>query len=118
MILSEDRQSHWGHIITDGVYEDDLVDFSDEDFALRLAKQAIVEFVKEDEAIDSHAREKVGGPSNAVSKKGHRSGTSYIANITKKNERGAAMAKKTQKKPVKKAKKRRLQNRHLPKKQK
>jgi uncharacterized protein len=36
--FSEDRQSHWAHLITDAVYNDDLVDFSDDDMALRAAK--------------------------------------------------------------------------------
>jgi uncharacterized protein len=59
MILSEDRQSHWAHLVTDSVWHEDMVDYSDEDLALRLAKQAIIEFVKEDEDIDRSAREKV-----------------------------------------------------------
>ena len=59
MILSEDRQSHWAHLITDSIWNDDLVDYSDEDMALRIAKKAIIEFVKEDIDIDQKAKEKV-----------------------------------------------------------
>jgi hypothetical protein len=59
MIISEDRQSHLAHLITDAVWNDDLVDYSDEDLAVRVAKRAIAEFVKEDEEIDRKAREKV-----------------------------------------------------------
>lgn len=59
MILTEDRQSHLAHVMTDAVYDDDLVDFTDDEMAVRLAKKAIVEFVKEDEEIDRRAREKV-----------------------------------------------------------
>ena len=59
MILSEDRQSHWAHLITDAIWNDDLVDYTDEDLALRIAKKAVVEFVKEDQDIDQKAREKV-----------------------------------------------------------
>lgn len=59
MIISEDRQSHLAHIIIDAIWEDDLVDFSDDDMAMRVAKKAIVEFVKEDDDIDQKAREKV-----------------------------------------------------------
>jgi hypothetical protein len=66
MILSEERQTHWAHMITDAVYEDDMVDFSDEDFALRLAKQAMVEFVKEDQELDKFAREKVSSLKRGV----------------------------------------------------
>lgn len=59
MILSEERQTHFAHIITDKVWGDDIVDFSDDDEALRAAKKAIVAFVKEDAEIDVKAREKV-----------------------------------------------------------
>lgn len=59
MIISEDRLTHLAHLITDTVWGDDLVDFSDDDVALRVAKKAIAEFVKEDQEIDLRAREKV-----------------------------------------------------------
>ena len=45
MILSEDRQSHWAHILTDAVWGDDIVDFNDDDQALRAAKKAIADIV-------------------------------------------------------------------------
>lgn len=66
MILSEERQTHWAHVITDGIWNDDLVDYSDEDEALRIAKRAIVEFVKEDMEIDQRAREKVASLKRGV----------------------------------------------------
>lgn len=59
MILSEERQSHWAKLITDKVWGDDIVDFTDDDEALKAAKKAIVMFVKEDMEIDTKAREKV-----------------------------------------------------------
>lgn len=59
MIISADRQNHLAHIVTDGVWGDDIVDFSDDDQALRIAKKAIAEFVQEDEEIDRDARAKV-----------------------------------------------------------
>jgi hypothetical protein len=66
MIISEDRQSHLAHIITDAIWNDDLVDYSDDDQALRLAKVAIAEFVKEDEAMDKAARDKVASLKRGV----------------------------------------------------
>ena len=66
MIISEDRQSHLAHMITDAIWNDDLVDYTDEDLALRLAKKAIAEFVKEDEEIDKKAREKVASLKRSV----------------------------------------------------
>jgi hypothetical protein len=59
VIISEDRQSHLAHKLTDAIWEDDLVDYTDEDQALRLAKKAIADFVNEDSEIDKRARDKV-----------------------------------------------------------
>lgn len=59
MILSEDRQSHLAHVIIDGIWNDDLVDYSDDDLALRLAKKAIVAFVKEMGDVDQRVRDKL-----------------------------------------------------------
>jgi uncharacterized protein len=66
VIISEDRQSHLAHKITDTIWNADLVDFKDEDLALRLAKKAIVEFVREDEEVDRKAREKVSSLKRGV----------------------------------------------------
>lgn len=65
-LISEDRQSHLAHVITDTIWNDDLVEYSDEDLALRLAKKAIVEFVKEDSEIDQRARDKVASLKRGV----------------------------------------------------
>jgi len=59
VIISENRQTHFAHLITDAVWNDDLVDFSDDDVALRVAKKAIFEFVQEDVEFDKKAKEKV-----------------------------------------------------------
>ncbi len=66
MILSEDRQTHWAHLLTDGIWNDDLVDYSDDDQALRWAKKAIIDFVKEHEDIDQRARAKVASLKRGV----------------------------------------------------
>lgn len=66
MILSEERQSHWAHLLTDSIWNDDLVDYTDEDQALRLAKLAIQEFVKNDSDIDQRARAKVASLKRGV----------------------------------------------------
>jgi len=66
MNLSEDRQSHLAHIVTDKVWGDDIADFSDDDLALRATKKAITEFVKEHNDIDKKAREKVASLKRGV----------------------------------------------------
>lgn len=66
MILSEDRQTHWAHLLTDGIYNADLVDFTDEDEALRAAKRAVVEFVKAEQDLDAKVRAKVASLKRGV----------------------------------------------------
>lgn len=58
-MLSEDRQTHLAHVIVDGIWNDDLVEYSDEDKAIREAKRVIVEFVKRLTSIDDAVREKI-----------------------------------------------------------
>lgn len=58
-ILSQERLNHLAHRISDSIWEDDLVDFTDDDVALRFAKTAIAQFVKEEQEIDQLARAKV-----------------------------------------------------------
>ena len=59
MIISEDRQSHLAHLVTDALWEDDMVDYTDDDQALKLTKRAISTYVKDDIDIDQKARAKV-----------------------------------------------------------
>ncbi len=59
MIISEDRQSHLAHLVTDALWEDDMVDYTDDDQALKLTKRAIATFVNDDVEIDQRARAKV-----------------------------------------------------------
>ena len=59
MILSEDRQNHLARIMTDKVWGDDIVDFSDDDEAFRTCRKTIALFVKEVAEIDVKAREKI-----------------------------------------------------------
>ena len=66
MILSEERASHLAHIVIDGLWNDDLVDYEDEEKAMRYGKQAVVEFVDECESIDTFARERVASLKRGV----------------------------------------------------
>lgn len=56
MILSEERLNHFAHLITDGIWNDDLVDYTDDDTAVKLAKRALSKFVSEFAEIDSKVR--------------------------------------------------------------
>ena len=58
MILSEDRQTHFAHLIVDGLWKDDLMDFDEdiEEQVMRTAKRAIAKFVQEFDEIDAKVR--------------------------------------------------------------
>jgi hypothetical protein len=59
LILSEDRQTHLAHIIIDGIWKDDLVEYTDEDSAIREAKRVIIEYVKRETSVDEAVRQKI-----------------------------------------------------------
>lgn len=58
-MISEDRQSHLVHLITDGIWQEDLVDYTDEDRVIRVGKQGMAKFIKELDELDQAARKKV-----------------------------------------------------------
>lgn len=59
MILSDDRKSHFAHLLCDTLYDDDLVDFTEDSVALRYAKDGIDAFLNELESIDGSVRNKI-----------------------------------------------------------
>jgi uncharacterized protein len=59
LILSEERQTHLAHVVVDGIWNDDLVEYTDEDEAIREAKRVVVEFVKRETSVDEAVRQKI-----------------------------------------------------------
>lgn len=59
MMLSDDRKSHFAHLLCDTLYDDDLVDFTEDAVALREAKNGIDAFLQELEDIDGSVRTKI-----------------------------------------------------------
>ena len=59
MIISEDKQTHLAHVIVDGIWNDDIVDYSNEDEAIREAKRAIAEYVQQETSIDEKVRSRI-----------------------------------------------------------
>ena len=55
-MLSDERQGHFAKLIVDGIWNDDLVEYSDEDAAMRVARRGVSLFVKEFAELDSKAR--------------------------------------------------------------
>ena len=66
MSISEERLSHLAHLVVDGIWNDDLVDYSDDDAALRAAKRGLADFAKRIVDIDAKAREKVASLKRGV----------------------------------------------------
>ncbi|MBC87295.1 MAG: hypothetical protein CL677_08970 [Bdellovibrionaceae bacterium] len=66
MNISEDRQSHLAHLVIDKIWQDDLVDYDDDDKAMRAGKQGMAKFVKELADLDRVAREKVASLKRGV----------------------------------------------------
>lgn len=66
MRLSEDRISHIAHLITDGIWKDDLVDFIDEDKVLQETKKCIAQYMKTEDIIDDMVRNKIHSLSRQV----------------------------------------------------
>ncbi len=66
MRISEERISHLAHLIWDGLYDDDLVDYPDEEKTLQTIKVAIQDYFKVDDDMDEKVREKIGSLSKKV----------------------------------------------------
>lgn len=66
MKLSEDRISHISHLIWDGLYNDDLADYADDDESLKVIKQTLTAYLKIDDEIDETVREKISSLKRGV----------------------------------------------------
>lgn len=59
MKISEDRIYHLSHLIHDRLYLDELVDYIDEDEALRVIKKAMADYLAQDDRLDDVVRHKI-----------------------------------------------------------
>lgn len=66
LILSEERISHLARLVVDGIWDDDLVDYVDDDAALRAAKRGLNEFVKDVSDIDTKVQAKIASLKRGV----------------------------------------------------
>jgi len=57
--LSDDRISHIAHLVTDAIWNDDLVDYSDDIKALAEVKRIIMEIFHVEDIADEFARQKI-----------------------------------------------------------
>lgn len=66
MKLSEERITHISHLICDGLYKDDLVDYPDDDEALKLIKQTVLQYLQIEDQIDEAVRQKIASLKRGV----------------------------------------------------
>ena len=59
MKLSEQRISHLAHLIADGLWRDDLLDYRDEVEALRTVKESLTRLLSVDDEVDTRVREQL-----------------------------------------------------------
>lgn len=61
MIISEDRQKHFAHLLIDGLWGEEFVDFDEdaEEVVIREAKRLVAVWVKEQGDIDEEVRKKL-----------------------------------------------------------
>lgn len=59
MRFSEERIGHIAHMMADGIWNDDLVDFSDEDKARREIKRVLLEFFSFEDKADDYVRAQI-----------------------------------------------------------
>jgi len=59
MKLSEQRISHLAHLIVDGLWRDDLLDYRDEVEALRTVKESLTRLLSVDDEVDTRVREQL-----------------------------------------------------------
>ena len=55
----EELPMHFAHLIIDGVWRDDLVDYTDDNRALKVAKQSVGKFLNEVEFLNDQVRHKI-----------------------------------------------------------
>jgi hypothetical protein len=68
MRFTEDRISHLAHLVIDALYNDDLVDYPDDDDqeALRAVKRHLTEYVRIENEAGEVARKKILSQSRAI----------------------------------------------------
>lgn len=66
MIFSEERLYHLAHIMTDCIWKDNLVDYSDEEKAVREARRTLMDYFSKDEKVDEIVRRKISSLKKTV----------------------------------------------------
>jgi len=64
-MVSEEKMIHMVHLIIDGLYKDDMVDYPDDDAAMREAKKAALLYLTQWNAVEEAARQRIRTQKNA-----------------------------------------------------
>jgi len=64
-VISEEKMVHIVHLIVDGIYQADMVDYPDEEGAMREAKRCCVAYVSQMEHASEAARTRIRSQKNA-----------------------------------------------------
>lgn len=63
--MSADKISHIAHLAADKLYDDDLMDFPDEDDGPKEVKKIFNQYFQQEDALDQKVRQKIQSQSNA-----------------------------------------------------
>lgn len=66
MLVSEERIYHLAHLVCDGVWKDDLLDFENEEKVLRNIRKYLIDYFSKDEKVDEIVRKKIGSLAKQV----------------------------------------------------
>ncbi len=66
MNISDDRVGHLARLVVDGIWDDDLVDYVDDDAALRAAKKGLSDFVKSLADVEDSVNAKIASLKRGV----------------------------------------------------
>ena len=58
-MISEERQSHFAYLITNGLWEEDLVNYTDDERAMKASKKSVRQFVLNLVGIDEKVQQKI-----------------------------------------------------------
>jgi hypothetical protein len=64
--LSDNRISHLAHLIVDGLWKEDAVDFTNEGRALAETKRVLNEFFNREDRLDATVRQKIHSLSRPI----------------------------------------------------
>jgi hypothetical protein len=66
MRLSEERISHIAHLIHDGLWKDDIVDYTSYESALQEIKRTITDYLRVDDDVEEKVRQKIRSMSRSI----------------------------------------------------